>query len=293
MTKDRLAALKAAQGDQEEGGDDGFTNKACNDAFMDHFFEQIENIRRMVDKIAMNVEKVKKIHSAILASPQTDDKMKEELETLMTEIKNTAKNVQEKLKVIEQGIAIQEQIKKFSADLRIRQTQHATLSRKFVDVMNDYNSCQVEYRDRCKARIQRQLEIAGRTTTDEELERMLESDNPAIFTQEIITETQQAKQSLKEIEDRHNDIIKLENSIRELKDMFFDMACLIEQQGEMIDRIEYNVEKSIDYVETAKTDTKKAVKYQSKARRKIIILTTFLSIIFFIIFLFLLFHFVM
>ena len=38
-------------------------------------------------------------------------------------------------------------------------------------------------------------------------------------------------------------------------------------QGEMIDRIEYNVEQSVDYIETAKADTKKAVKYQSKARR--------------------------
>ena len=35
----------------------------------------------------------------------------------------------------------------------------------------------------------------------------------------------------------------------------------------MIDRIEYNVEQSVDYIETAKSDTKKAVKYQSKARR--------------------------
>ena len=38
-------------------------------------------------------------------------------------------------------------------------------------------------------------------------------------------------------------------------------------QGEMIDRIEYNVEQAVDYIETAKADTKKAVKYQSKARR--------------------------
>ena len=41
----------------------------------------------------------------------------------------------------------------------------------------------------------------------------------------------------------------------------------VELQGEMIDRIEYNVEKSVDYIETAKADTKKAVKYQSKARQ--------------------------
>ena len=43
-------------------------------------------------------------------------------------------------------------------------------------------------------------------------------------------ETQQAKQSLKDIEARHNDIIKLETSIRELHDMFMDMAMLVESQ---------------------------------------------------------------
>ena len=35
----------------------------------------------------------------------------------------------------------------------------------------------------------------------------------------------------------------------------------------MIDRIEFNVEQSVDYVETAVADTKKAVQFQSKARR--------------------------
>ena len=38
-------------------------------------------------------------------------------------------------------------------------------------------------------------------------------------------------------------------------------------QGEMIDRIEYHVEHAVDYVQTATQDTKKALKYQSKARR--------------------------
>ena len=80
-------------------------------------------------------------------------------------------------------------------------------------------------------------------------------------------ETQQARQTLADIEARHADIMKLENSIRELHDMFMDMAMLVENQGEMIDRIEYNVEHAVDYVQTATQDTKKALKYQSKARR--------------------------
>ena len=35
----------------------------------------------------------------------------------------------------------------------------------------------------------------------------------------------------------------------------------------MINRIEYNVEQAAEYVQNAVSDTKKAVKYQSKARR--------------------------
>ena len=50
------------------------------------------------------------------------------------------------------------------------------------------------------------------------------------FVLQIIMDTQQAKQSLKDIEARHNDIMKLEKSITELRDMFLDMAMLVEQQ---------------------------------------------------------------
>ncbi|ELK10984.1 Syntaxin-1B [Pteropus alecto] len=251
---------------------------------MDEFFEQVEEIRGCIEKLSEDVEQVKKQHSAILAAPNPDEKTKQELEDLTADIKKTANKVRSKLKAIEQSIEQEEGLNRSSADLRIRKTQHSTLSRKFVEVMTEYNATQSKYRDRCKDRIQRQLEIspqadanpergvlsptAGRTTTNEELEDMLESGKLAIFTDDIKMDSQMTKQALNEIETRHNEIIKLETSIRELHDMFVDMAMLVESQGEMIDRIEYNVEHSVDYVERAVSDTKKAVRYQSKARRK-------------------------
>ncbi|XP_022245585.1 syntaxin-like isoform X3 [Limulus polyphemus] len=206
--------------------------------------------------------------------------VKQELEDLMTDIKKTANKSRTKLKMMEHNIEQDEQADASSpADLRIRKTQHTALSRKFVEIMTDYNKTQTDYRDRCKDRIQRQLEITGRATTDDELEEMLESDNPATFTQGIVIETQKAKQTIEDIEARHADIIKLEKSIRELHDMFMDMAMLVESQGEMIDRIEYNVQQSVDYIDAAKRDTKKAVKYQSKARRKKIIMFICLAVL--------------
>ncbi|XP_046395953.1 syntaxin-1A isoform X1 [Ischnura elegans] len=280
MTKDRLAALKAAQSDDDDvGPDDVAVNVDGREGFMDEFFAEVEEIREMIDKIQANVEEVKKKHSAILSAPQTDEKVKQELEDLMIDIKKTANKVRTKLKVIEQNIEQEEHTNKSSADLRIRKTQHSTLSRKFVEVMTEYNRTQTDYRERCKGRIQRHLEITGRSTTNEELEEMLEQGNPAVFTQGIIMETQQAKQTLADIEARHADIIKLENSIRELHDMFMDMAMLVESQGEMIDRIEYHVEHAVDYVQTATQDTKKALKYQSKARRKKIMIMICLAVL--------------
>ncbi|CAG2163629.1 unnamed protein product [Oppiella nova] len=263
MTKDRLAALKAAQADD----DDVAVGVDERGGYMEEFFQEVEQIRENIEKMQTNVEEVKKIHSAILSAPQTDDKVKQQLEDLMADIKRTANRVRGKLKVMEQNIEQLEQTSMMSADFRIRKTQQSMLSQKFVEVMTDYNKTQTDYRERCKARIQRQLEITGRSTTNEELEEMLESGNPAIFTQGIMTDTQQAKQTLADIEARHADIIKLENSIRELHDMFMDMAMLVESQGEMIDRIEYHVEHAREYIETAKQDTKKAREFQRKSRR--------------------------
>merc|ERR1712183_556123 len=96
--------------------------------------------------------------------------------------------------------------------------------------------------------------------------------NVGVFSGLAVMDSQQSKQALNDIEARHNDIMKLETSIRELHNMFMDMAMMVEQQGEMINQIEYNVANAGDYVEQAKEETKKAVHYQSSARRKKIIL---------------------
>ncbi|NWH17944.1 STX1A protein, partial [Grus americana] len=277
---------------KDSDDDDEVTVSVDRDRFMDEFFEQVEEIRGFIDKISENVEEVKRKHSAILASPNPDEtgeqaggmpafsaKPAQHLSGI-TECRWSRGEHGCRHKIIcvplsrpgiEQSIEQEEGLNRSSADLRIRKTQVSLcpLGRGgWEAVMSEYNATQTDYRERCKGRIQRQLEITGRTTTSEELEDMLESGNPAIFSSGIIMDSNITKQALNEIETRHSEIIKLENSIRELHDMFMDMAMLVESQGEMIDRIEYNVEHSVDYVERAVSDTKKAVKYQSKARRK-------------------------
>ncbi|XP_040177012.1 syntaxin-3 isoform X2 [Rana temporaria] len=261
--KDRLEQLKATQDtDDPEDVDISIDNAA----FMDDFFAGIEEIRQNIDKISESVVETKKLHSIILSAPLPEQKTKDDLENLTLEIKKAANNVRTRLKAMEHSIEQEEG--QSSADLRIRKSQHSVLSRKFVDVMTKYNEAQVDFRERSKGRIQRQLEITGKNTTDDELEEMLESGNPNIFTSGIINDSQISRQALSEIESRHRDIVRLESSLKELHDMFMDIAMLVENQGSLIDRIENNMDESVGFVERAVADTKKAVKYQSEARRK-------------------------
>jgi t-SNARE complex subunit (syntaxin) len=46
------------------------------------------------------------------------------------------------------------------AEFRIRNMQYSMLLKKFMEIMGQYNLIQVDYRERCKDRIKRQLEIS-------------------------------------------------------------------------------------------------------------------------------------
>ncbi|XP_076015726.1 syntaxin 3b isoform X3 [Genypterus blacodes] len=271
--KDRLEQLKATCNQDDEEVEISMDNAA----FMDEFFSQIEDIRSSIDKIDENVAQVKKLYSLILSAPTSDQKTQDDLEAITGDIKKMANNARNKLKTIERNLESEEQ-ERVSADIRIRKSQHAVLSRKFVEVMTKYNEAQVDFRERTKGRLQRQLEITGKNTTDEELEEMLESGNSAVFTAGIV-DSGISRQALNEIESRHKDIVRLESSIKELHDMFVDIAMLVESQGGMIERIESNMDQSVGFVERAVADTKKAAKFQQEARRKKMMITLCCAII--------------
>ncbi|XP_061672630.1 syntaxin-2 isoform X2 [Syngnathoides biaculeatus] len=299
--KDRLADLTARRASADE---DGLAVPVEREGLMEGFFRRVEELRALIDRIHVQVQDMKKVHSMMLSAPHPDDKTKDRLHALTSDIKGNATVVRTKLKcesaskgvalprraqvinvcasctqAMEQNMPKDEAAEASSVGFRIQKTQHMVLSRKFVEVMTQYNETQVSFRERSKGRIQRHLEITGRVTTNEELEDMLESGIPSIFTSEIISDSKIARQVVDEIESRHQDIIRLESSIRELHAMFMDMATLVETQGEMVNNIESNVSNAAEYICRAKEETKKAVRYQKKSRRKLIILAFALLIL--------------
>ena len=131
-----------------------------------------------------------------------------------------------------------------SSQHRIKKTQHSVLLARFTDSINAYLTSQADYQDRLKEKMKRQLGVVGRhsITNDEDIEKLM--DDPEswnIFARGIISEPAVTKQMMADIEQRHADILKLEQSIIELHDLFIEMSILVEVQGEHVDRIESKV----------------------------------------------------
>lgn len=66
------------------------------------------------------------------------------------------------------------------------------------------------------------------------------------------------------VSDKHQQILKIEQELNNLNNLFKDMAFLVVEQSEMIDVIENNIEKTRKSVTVAISDIKKSRKYQKK-----------------------------
>ncbi|KAL2078089.1 hypothetical protein ACEWY4_025774 [Coilia grayii] len=231
------------------------------------FFKKVQEVREGLDALRKKVAELEVKQKTILGVALPEDSMKKELQLLRDDIKTVASQIHKKIKNLEPK-KIEEDGKYVPISLRMQKTQHAILSRDFVDLMANCNSLQAQYRDRNVERIERQLKITCTQVTQEQLESMIETGQTDVFTQNILNDASATKQALNEIETRRDEILKLEKSIKDLHDLFQYLYMEVEAQGEMVDRIENNILNSTNYIEKAVSDTGKAVISQKKARKK-------------------------
>jgi len=68
--------------------------------------------------------------------------------------------------------------------------------------------------------------------------------------------------------DKYQDVLTLEASVAQLHQMFLDFAMLTEQQGEMLDQIEFQVKSASDFVDEGNVDMTQAVELQKELRKR-------------------------
>uniref|UniRef100_A0A914WAJ1 t-SNARE coiled-coil homology domain-containing protein n=1 Tax=Plectus sambesii TaxID=2011161 RepID=A0A914WAJ1_9BILA len=309
MTKDRLEEFRSKSSkwhltaqnstDSFPDLDDVFSNEQMTLLYteeqwagVDTFLERATKLQNNLRLLKSYVEDVKIKHSQLLMNPGEHTQLTRELNHTMDAFKALSSSSRYEIKRMNEEI---EQIKKdhesgrindsSAIDLRIRKNHVTSLSTHLNNVLRAYAEEQAKYRDRCIQKISSYLKITKRQMTDDDIDDAIESGKLYDFTEGLMLETQREKENLLDnVKLRHEDILRLEASVRELHDIFQDMAMLVESQGDMVNQIDKNVEAAVEYAREANKNMKAAVEMKASGRKKKIIMVILCIVLSFVLF---------
>lgn len=244
--------------------------------FMSEFFETVDIVKQNILSIRMTTKRVTEINQQVVLATTSDmeAKLSKELTPLVNETNKKAslsKQLLQKLK--EQTDSMKEgKGSKLVAELRVRDNLVNTLTRKFVDVMKEYQNAQQKYKTDIKKKVKRQVQIVKPDATSDEIDAVLKSGGGSgeVFKNAILKgeAADSIRNAYRNVADKYQDVLTLEASVAELHQMFLDFAVLTEQQGELLDQIEFQVKAAADNVDSGNKDLTEAIDYQIAIRKK-------------------------
>ncbi|NXO01997.1 STX19 protein, partial [Rhinopomastus cyanomelas] len=225
---------------------------------------EIQKLQNEINNLVEEVQKFSQQQKSLLSSMRRFSVLKKE-SNVAREIKIQAEHVRRSLDELSKTVKKAEsEHGPARATVRILASQHAFLSQCYLNAMLSYNDAICAKQEKCRRFIVRQLEVAGKEVSEDEVNDMLQQGKWEIFNENILTEVKITKAQLSEIEQRHKELVNLENQIKDLKELFIQISTLVEEQGEMINNIEISVNNTQEYTQVSKEKFGLAVKYRKR-----------------------------
>ncbi|KAJ9522118.1 hypothetical protein QJQ45_005165 [Haematococcus lacustris] len=266
-----------AGGDVEMGGAGFATPLTEQELAMQQFFKEVEVIKAEMASIRQLQQEVNQMHEKgkIIVKSKEVQRHREALQEKINQVSAVAHKIKNRVEMLDKANEVAKKVKgqgEGSASERTRTTITAGLKKKLKDLMGEFsqlrNRIQDEYREVVERRV---YTVTGQHVAEEEIDRMIETGEAEnIFQKAILTDQVgrgRVLDTLAEIQERHRAVRDLEQSLLELHQIFLDMAVLVEAQGEMLDNIEKQVARSVEYVQSGTTALVDAKQLQKKTRK--------------------------
>ncbi|NXM06016.1 STX19 protein, partial [Tyrannus savana] len=225
---------------------------------------EIQKLQNEINNLVEEVNKFSQQQKSLVSSMRRFSVLKKE-SNIAREIKIQAEHVRKCLDELSKAAKKAESEHGPSrATVRILSYQHAFLSHRYLHAMLSYNEAIAAKQDKCRRFIVRQLEVAGKEVSEEEVNDMLQQGKWEIFNENLLTEAKITKAQLSEIEQRHRELVSLENQVRDIKELFIQISVLVEEQGEMINNIEISMNNTQEYTQVSKEKFGLAVRYRKR-----------------------------
>jgi len=234
---------------------------------MSAFQQEIMDVQELLRQFDANVQRISSLHAQSLNNmdPNANQQNQTLLDEQVAETRQLSNQIKQRITALEQQPAA-------GQDIRMQKNQTALIRKKFVEALQNYQKVEKEYRTRYKQRVERQFKIVKPDATAEEINAVVNDTNGAggqIFAQALTSSTRysESRMAYREAQERHEEILRIEQNIAELAQLMNDMSVLVAQADEQIDNIETTAGKVQTDMEQGVKETETAVVHARRARK--------------------------
>ncbi|KAG5318142.1 STX16 protein, partial [Pseudoatta argentina] len=284
--------------ESDSGASDNVELKGVDSDAPPTWADALEETQYILSRLRVKIDSLAELHSKQLTRPTLDDTSQEErqMEQLTREIGRAFSNGYRQVQTIKS--AGRHETK--PAERRLANSAVMALSTALQELGLRYRTAQNHYLTQVKSREERNNQFFAE---DQSLLNNLATDSWVTELNEaagdywpkneqrqdsVLLQLEEPEDRMKLAMEREEQIGSIVQSIADLKHIFKDLAVMVQDQGTILDRIDYNIEQTQVQVQEGYKQLKKADSYQ-KANKKLycivilaaaIILLSFLFVIF-------------
>ncbi|XP_055385396.1 syntaxin-4 [Condylostylus longicornis] len=176
--------------------------------------------------------------------------------------------------------------KNFTLESRIKRGLFYGLQKYYNIIWHKNENFLTNYETKLKKQLLHNAKIISWNITEEEVEDLLATNNTNIFVDNILLDTENERRKLKDLMDRHSELIKLEKSIQDVHALFIRIQNLVAEQSDLINVIERNATQASEDVKSGEEKLDDARQIQRKVVKKKIWLYAFGVVLLIIVLLF-------
>lgn len=258
---------------------------------MSRWLSQVRSCQSSMKEVKVNMARQLEIKTSFKekADKASEKSLMDEFERINLRNSSLCQETAARIKALEQ------EYKRAAAELpdepetRMKEAQIVSLTTNITEVLSQSQSLSVDFKQIVKDKLKRQIKNADHESkiSDQQIDSLAEKDPDALHKMVEVQLLGKAhlkvENAVRDIEEKCKGIEQLHENIRKIYELIKEISEIVHQQGEQVDLILKNVEKSKDYVDKGNKNLLKAKDYHQKARKKqcciILIAVVFLCIL--------------
>ncbi|KAL8204845.1 hypothetical protein R6Q57_010468 [Mikania cordata] len=255
-------------GDVEMGntGDDANLAEFFHD--VDAIKEELKGLESLHDQLQSSNEQSKTLHNA-----NSIKKLRTKMDNDVVSSIKKAKLIKNRLEALDRSNETNRNLPNCgpgSSTDRTRTSVVSGLRKQLQSSMKSFNDLRQKMAAEHRETVQRRYyTVTGENADEAIVDKLISTGESENFLQKAIQEQGrgQVMETVLEIQERHDAVTVIERNLKELHQVFMDMAVLVEVQGEQLDDIESHVNRANSYVTRGTQQLNEARKKQKNTRK--------------------------